>query len=95
MKSPTTQLALPDAGVAPLRLLHVVPSYYPAVRYGGPIRSVHALCASLAQRGHEVSVYTTNIDGENNSDVPPSTLPLAGFPLFPHGLGVQKSAKIF
>ena len=70
MKSPTTQLALPDAGVAPLRLLHVVPSYYPAVRYGGPIRSVHALCASLAQRGHEVSVYTTNIDGENNSDVP-------------------------
>jgi glycosyltransferase involved in cell wall biosynthesis len=55
---------------APLRVLHVVPSYYPAVRYGGPIRSVQALCASLVSRGHHVSVYTTNIDGDNDSDVP-------------------------
>ncbi len=29
-----------------MRLLHVVPTYLPAVRYGGPIRSVHALCRS-------------------------------------------------
>jgi len=55
---------------SPLRLLHVVPTYFPAVRYGGPIRSVHALCASLARRGHRVTVYTTNVDGERNSDVP-------------------------
>jgi len=53
-----------------LRLLHVVSAYYPAVRYGGPIRSVHALCAALVERGHEVSVYTTNMDGELDSDVP-------------------------
>jgi glycosyltransferase involved in cell wall biosynthesis len=55
---------------APLRILHVVPTYYPAVRYGGPVRSVHALCASLVRRGNRVSVYTTNIDGEGESDVP-------------------------
>lgn len=53
-----------------LRILQVVPTYYPAVRYGGPIRSVHALCVSLVRRGHQVSVYTTNVDGNADSDVP-------------------------
>lgn len=53
-----------------MRLLHVVPSYLPAVRYGGPIVSVHALCAALAARGHQVEVFTTNVDGPGVSDVP-------------------------
>jgi len=53
-----------------LRILHVVPAYYPAVRYGGPIRSVHGLSVALTARGHDVHVYTTNIDGPNNLDVP-------------------------
>jgi glycosyltransferase involved in cell wall biosynthesis len=53
-----------------LRLLHVVPTYLPAVRYGGPIRSVHALCRELAVRGHDVHVFTTNVDGPGNSTVP-------------------------
>ena len=53
-----------------VRILHVVPSYYPAVRYGGPIVSVHALCKALAQRGHDVQVFTTNVDGRANSAVP-------------------------
>src|SRR5262249_28482423 len=46
-----------------MRILHVVPSYLPAVRYGGPIFAVHGLCRALAARGHEVQVFTTNIDG--------------------------------
>lgn len=54
----------------PLRLLHVVPTYLPAVRYGGPIRSVHALCRELAAAGHDVHVFTTNVDGAGDSDVP-------------------------
>lgn len=53
-----------------MRLLHVVPTYLPAVRYGGPIRSVHALCRGLAGRGHDVQVFTTNVDGPGDSDVP-------------------------
>jgi len=53
-----------------LKLLHVVPSYLPATRYGGPIYSVHGLCKALARNGHDVSVFTTNVDGPNNSDVP-------------------------
>ena len=54
----------------PLRLLHVVPTYLPAVRYGGPIRSVHALCRELAAAGHDVQVFTTSVDGPSDSDVP-------------------------
>lgn len=53
-----------------MRLLHVVPTYLPAVRYGGPIHSVHGLCAALAARGHDVHVFTTNVDGSSDSDVP-------------------------
>ena len=53
-----------------LRLLHVVPTYLPAVRYGGPIRSVHALCRALAAAGHDVHVFTTNVDGPGDSNVP-------------------------
>jgi|SRR5271166_2208227 len=53
-----------------MRILHVVPTYYPAVRYGGPIRSVHALAVANVERGHEVHVYTTNVNGPNNSQVP-------------------------
>jgi glycosyltransferase involved in cell wall biosynthesis len=53
-----------------MRLLHVVPSYHPAVRYGGIIRSVHGLCAGLAALGDEVQVLTTNVDGPGESKVP-------------------------
>lgn len=53
-----------------MRLLHVVPTYLPAVRYGGPIQTVHALCRALAGNGHDVHVYTTNVDGSGDSDVP-------------------------
>jgi len=52
------------------RLLHVVPTYLPAVRYGGPIYSVHRLCKGLAEAGHDVHVFTTNVDGPNDSPVP-------------------------
>ena len=53
-----------------MRSLHVIPSYLPAVRYGGPIFAVHGLCKAMAARGHEVQVFTTNIDGPGNSPVP-------------------------
>jgi glycosyltransferase involved in cell wall biosynthesis len=56
--------------VSVMRILHVVPSYYPAVRYGGPIQSVHALAVATVNRGHEVHVYTTNVDGPNEVEVP-------------------------
>lgn len=53
-----------------MRLIYVVPTYLPAVRYGGPIFAVHGLCAALAERGHSVEVFTTSVDGPVNSDMP-------------------------
>jgi glycosyltransferase involved in cell wall biosynthesis len=53
-----------------MRILHVVPSYLPAWRYGGPIRSVHGLCKNLIELGHEVHVYTTDVDGTDRLNVP-------------------------
>lgn len=53
-----------------MRLLHVVPTYLPAWRHGGPILAVHGLCRALAARGHEVTVFTTDVHGDGTLDVP-------------------------
>jgi glycosyltransferase involved in cell wall biosynthesis len=53
-----------------MRILHVVPTYLPAVRYGGPIFAVHGLCRALVGRGHEVQVITTNVDGQGITPTP-------------------------
>ena len=53
-----------------MRILHVVPTYLPATRYGGPIFAVHGLCRALAAKGHHLEVFTTSVDGPKNSAVP-------------------------
>lgn len=52
-----------------MRILHVVPSYLPARRYGGPIVAVHGLCRSLVELGAEVEVFTTDADGPGQLSV--------------------------
>ena len=54
----------------PMRILHVTPTYLPAVRYGGPVFSVHGLCQALVSLGHDVEVLTTNVNGRGVSAVP-------------------------
>ena len=62
-----------------MKILHVVPTYLPARRYGGPIVAVHGLCKALASRGHAVDVFTTNVDGAGVLDVPvESPVPMDG-----------------
>ncbi len=51
-----------------MRILHVIASLAP--RYGGPSVACPALCRELARRGHEVSIYTTNVDGGGRLQVP-------------------------
>jgi glycosyltransferase involved in cell wall biosynthesis len=46
-----------------LKIAHVVPSFFPAHVYGGPIQSVYALCNALARLRCEVRVLTTNANG--------------------------------
>jgi glycosyltransferase involved in cell wall biosynthesis len=62
-----------------MRILHVVPTYLPATRYGGPIYSVHGLARAQAALGHSVSVATTSVDGPQDSPVPHGVaMPLDG-----------------
>jgi glycosyltransferase involved in cell wall biosynthesis len=53
-----------------VNVLHVVPTYVPAWRHGGPILAVHGLCKALAARGHAVTVFTTDVHGDGRLDVP-------------------------
>ena len=57
-----------------MRLLHVIPSYLPATRYGGPVFATHALCAALVRRGCDVDVFTTTIDGRGDVRVTPGEI---------------------
>lgn len=53
-----------------MKLCVVVPSFYPAFIYGGPIISIHNTCQALADQGVEVFVSTTNANGESKLNVP-------------------------
>lgn len=44
-----------------LKILQVTPFYYPAWAYGGAPRIVYELSGALAKRGHDVTVYTTDV----------------------------------
>lgn len=49
-----------------MNILHVTPSFYPAMIYGGPTRSVFELCRGLARSGCDVRVLTTDANGPND-----------------------------
>lgn len=57
-----------------MRVLHVVPAFFPATYWGGPIYSLYGLCNALAlQSGLEVRVLTSDAAGPKRSqkvDVP-------------------------
>ena len=43
-----------------MKILCVVPTYWPAFEFGGPIQSLHLLNKSLVNKGADVTVFTTN-----------------------------------
>jgi glycosyltransferase involved in cell wall biosynthesis len=47
-----------------LRILQVIPYFYPAWRYGGPVRVAYDVSRKLVERGHSVVVYTSDIQDE-------------------------------
>lgn len=53
-----------------MKLLHVVATYLPAVRHGGPPRAIHGLGRALVARGHRVEVFTTDLHADGRLDVP-------------------------
>lgn len=69
---------------APIHVLHVSPSFFPAITYGGPIFSTKAITDGVAKtEGFTVSVLSTDTANPNNRarlDLPqnPMTMP-AGY----------------
>lgn len=52
-----------------MKILHVVPSFFPAMRFGGPIVSVYELCNHLARSpGVELRVLTTDTAGYRTAE---------------------------
>jgi glycosyltransferase involved in cell wall biosynthesis len=46
-----------------MRVLHICAYYAPAYVYGGPVRSIHALCRAQQQAGLDIEVLTTTAAG--------------------------------
>jgi glycosyltransferase involved in cell wall biosynthesis len=44
-----------------MRILQVTLGFLPAEGWGGPVKVVHRTCSELVQRGHQVTVYCTNL----------------------------------
>lgn len=49
-----------------LKILQVVPYFYPAWAYGGVPRIAYELSKELVRRGHDVTVYTTDVFDRNS-----------------------------
>ena len=53
-----------------MKILYAVLGYKPAYRVGGPIHTVSAAAERLVRKGHEVVVFTTNSNLDEDLDVP-------------------------
>ena len=49
-----------------MNILHIVPYFYPAWAYGGTPKVVFELCRELVRKGHNVTVYTTDVFNKNS-----------------------------
>ena len=49
-----------------MRILQVISSFPPAFAYGGPAIGAYNVSKELVKRGHEVTVYTTDVQDKNS-----------------------------
>jgi len=57
-----------------MKLLVVIPYYWPALMHGGPVVSLHGLNKAMAEKGVDVTVYTTDVDLQGEVPVNRETL---------------------
>lgn len=65
-----------------MKILHIIPAYFPTAHYAGPICVAHNINKSLVENNHRVVVFTTNMDGDKCLPVP------TGVPQFLDGVEV-------
>jgi len=49
-----------------MKILQVIPYFYPAWRFGGPVRVAYDISKKLVELGHSVTVYTSDIIDQNS-----------------------------
>jgi glycosyltransferase involved in cell wall biosynthesis len=87
----TNEVEVP-MGEGPLRVLHVSPSFYPAMMYGGPIFSTKAMCDGVTEdKAIELRVLTTDAAGPLPSH---RVVQMSNPALFPSGYSVQYCHRI-
>jgi glycosyltransferase involved in cell wall biosynthesis len=52
-----------------MKVLHVTPSYYPAMHLGGTVQFLSLLCPTLQAQGVEIEVVTTNAGLEDHPEI--------------------------
>lgn len=52
-----------------MKILQVIPSYWPAIQFGGTVAASHALNKVLVQKGVDLTVYTTSVGLEGKVPV--------------------------
>lgn len=53
-----------------MRILHAIPHFAPAWRWGGPVTALVELAQEQARQGHEVTVLSTDLDVDGKLHVP-------------------------
>ena len=61
-----------------MRILHLTPYYAPAYAFGGVVRSVEGMATALTERGHQVTVLTTDAFDQQRRFKGPSDEVIAG-----------------
>ena len=52
-----------------MNIVHIVPVYAPAWKFGGPVQSISRICESMVAMGHKVSIITTNAGIEKSEKI--------------------------
>ena len=76
-----------------MKVVHVVPTFYPATYWGGPIYSVYGLCNALVKiPGVSLKVLTTDAASHSRND----SVHVSGFPMhYPEGYEVYFCRRLW
>lgn len=75
-----------------MKVLHIIPTFYPATYFGGPVHSVYGLCNALSEnKDIELRVITTDNAGPENSRIKSGSFPVK----FPNDYNVYYFKRIF
>ncbi|GEM_PF-1639443 len=44
-----------------MRILYIMPAFYPSIKFGGPVKNIYELCVRQVEAGHNIAVYTTDL----------------------------------